>query len=116
MRKALPAAVIAAGAAVLVTGCGPHHGSPSSAASSLTSNPVVQQDVRAEQTRISGCLQHGTFTHAGLKAFYKCAEGGMTTAAFEACATKQLTATSLLSKTGRDAWLARVGEKCVVTK
>jgi hypothetical protein len=115
MPKIASAVVLAAAAAVLVSGCGSRHGRPA-AASSLASNPVMKADEAREQAMLDKCLSQGTvITANGRKRFYHCADGGESAAKFEACATAQLKATSLLSKSGRDAWMTAIAQKCVVT-
>lgn len=110
MRKTLVAPAAAAVAVVALAGCNksaPHVSNSASA--------VASQDAAAEQKVIDNCLAKGTvLTKSGRQAFYTCAAGGMTPAQFQACAVKQLTATSLLTKSGRHAWVLAIGKNCVV--
>jgi len=112
MRKrnllAVPAGIAAVAA---LAGCGPaHHPKVSSSASA-----VASADAAAEQKVINACLAKGTLlTKSGRQAFYTCAAGGMTPAQFQACAVKELTSTSLLTKSGRHEWVLAIGQHCVV--
>jgi hypothetical protein len=96
----------------MISGC--HGTGHPGTASSLASNPVVKADVAREQAQIQRCLAKGTIlTKSGRKAFLICADGGESSAKFEACATAQLRPASLLSKAGRDAWVTAIAQKCV---
>lgn len=106
-----PALAGLAAVTVAVTGC---H-------STTTTTPQVKQSASSEissaasheQTLLQGCLAKGTIlTHAGRVAFEQCARGGMTVAAFQSCADKQLASVNVLTKSGRDQWLLLVGKNC----
>jgi len=110
MRKLLAAPAVI-GAVALLAGC--HSGTTPKVSASASS--VASADAAKEQKVIDTCLAKGTIlTKTGRQAFYSCASGGMSAAAFEACATRQLTSASLLTKSGRSAWELSVAQKCVV--